>query len=374
MAASVILASLVTVALAGATTGHAQTPPDNRPDESPAAQPDDTQPEDAPNPDPQQPDQPPAPRPWAEGVSGDAQAKASELFEAGDALLQEFQLAEALEKYQSALSHWRHPAIHYRVASILLSQGKQVQAYEQAELSLRYGELPLGKQFFDNATRIKKQMESTLVWLTVECQEAGAEVRLDGELLFTAPGREERIISAGAHTVVATKAGMIPGTENLVLQPGARTSVQVTLRIEGAKERFYPSFQRWGGTAVTLIDAQGFNPTKGEGLATLIGASYGLRDNLDIEVGAVLSGQFGAYFSAVFYLRKGLWRPTVFLGIPVLFADSIQPGARTGVGIEYTPTSWLAVVAQAGFEYFPRADTTHVSTLFAPTVGVKLRR
>ena len=313
-------------------------------------------------------------RPWAQGVSPSDQAQANELFEAGDALLREFQLAAALRKYEAALTHWRHPAIHYRVASILLSQGKQVQAYAQNEQALRFGEAPLGEQFFANATRIKQQLESTLVWLTVSCQEAGADVRLDGELLFAGPGSEERVITAGAHTLVATKEGMIPATQNLALEGGKHTTIELTLRVEGARERFYPTRGRWGGSVATLIDAQGFDPANGQGLAVVAGASYGVMDNIDIEFGAILSGNPGAFVSTVFFLRKGLWRPTVFLTVPALWAGSFQPGARAGVGIEYTPTAWLAITAQAGMDYYPRATARFVSTLFAPAIGVKIRR
>lgn len=376
--------SMIATTLAAAPAARAQGQPEPLPDD--ASRPDPPQngqpdavpgatPEDPPNEPPRgTPTQPDA-RPWAQGVSEDDQTRANELFEAGDALLREFQLTAALDKYEAALKHWRHPAIHYRVASILISQGQQVRAYDQAERALRYGEAPLGKQFFDNATRIKEQLDSTLVWLTVRCAEDGAEVRLDGELLFQGPGEDERILMPGPHTVVATKAGMIPGTENVTLKEGTRTTLELTLRVEGVnKERFYPTKGRFGGTVRGVFDPQGINLSEGAGMALMVGADYGVMDNIDIEVGAILSGNPGLYGSAIFFLRKGLWRPTVFLAISTLWAGSVQPGARAGLGIEYTPNRWLAFTGQVGLEYYPRATERFVTTLIAPTIGIKFRR
>lgn len=371
------LSALALSAFMGPTSAHAQGNPggDSPPDangSAPAASPPDQadQAPQAPDPPPPQPDE----RPWAQGVSEAAQARANELFEAGDALLREFQLTAALASYQKALGHWKHPAIHYRVASILVSQGRQVKAYAETEQALRYGEAPLGKQFFDNATRIKKELEDTLVWLTVTCREVGAEVRLDGELLFNGPGTTERILAPGPHTVVATKAGMIPGTKSVSLASGSRTTVELSLRAEAAREEYYPTRGRFGGTVQAIFDPQGLDLAARQGVAAMVGASFGVLDNIDIEFGAILSGNPGLYASSVFYLRKGLWRPTVFLSVPVLWAGSLQPGARAGLGLEYTPTPWLAITAQAGLDYYPRATQQFVSTLFAPSIGIKMRR
>ena len=321
-------------------------------------------------------------RPWAQGVSKADQARANELFEAGDALLREFQLAEAMQSYRQALEHWQHPAIHFRVASILFSQGRLVEAYKENEKALRHDEAPLGKQFYQGARNYKSQLEQTLVWLTVVCDEAGAEVRLDGEVLFTGPGKAENlIVMPGAHTLVATKEGMIPATQNLSLERGSRPVETLALQRIAAKEKFYPTVGRLGFAAHGLFDVEGVN-TSGEGIAALVGVSYGLLSNLDLAAGAVVSGSPGIYASATLFLRKGLWRPTLGLGLTALRAPanadnmeeaSFQPGARAAVGLEYTPTASLGIVFQAGVEFYPRATVRRVSFLFAPTIGLQYR-
>jgi hypothetical protein len=113
----------------------------------------------------------------------------------------------------------------------------------------------------------------------------------------------------------------------------------------------------------------------------VVAGSYGVSPTIDVSLGAILGGASGLYASSIFFLRDGAWRPAIVVGLPVLLVKSaqtgtrtVQPGGRLAVGIEWTPRSWLSFVAQLGIEYFPRADKRHVTTLYAPSFGIRIRR
>ena len=60
-------------------------------------------------------------RPWAKGVSPEAQKAADELFRQGNDLLRESLFVQAATKYREALRRWDHPGIHYNLALALLN-------------------------------------------------------------------------------------------------------------------------------------------------------------------------------------------------------------------------------------------------------------
>src|SRR5262249_40358614 len=62
------------------------------------------------------------------------------------------------------------------------------------------------------------------------CQEFGANVSLDGKLLFVAPGAMEQTLLPGEHQVVAVKPGFATTSEVLVLVAGRAKSYEIKLR------------------------------------------------------------------------------------------------------------------------------------------------
>jgi hypothetical protein len=82
--------------------------------------------------------------------------------------------------------------------------------------------------------------------LHVACAEAGAEVMLDGQLLFVAPGEKTLRLLPGAHSLVARKAAFLDSSRALQLPPGHRTDEELTmLSLASLPTRTVRRWQAW---------------------------------------------------------------------------------------------------------------------------------
>jgi tetratricopeptide (TPR) repeat protein len=196
-------------------------------------------------------------RPWARGVPRERQAKALELFRAGNAKLRDALYRVARERYLEALKVWDHPAIHYNLSLSLMNLDQPVEAWEHLQLALKYGAAPLDADKMDQALRYKGLVEKQLTRLTIRCSLEGSAVRLDGNTLFTGPGQWEGMVRAGAHSVVATHDGYVPAEKALTLLGGETRELEMTMfRTEDLTEyrRVLPVAVPWvvlgGGAAV----------------------------------------------------------------------------------------------------------------------------
>jgi len=146
-------------------------------------------------------------RPWAKGVSAEQQRAATERFLAGNALLKESFFAEAASKYREALNLWDHPGIHYNLGLALLTLDQPVETHDHLKHALAYGPAPLDVDKFDHAKNLLLVIDGQLADVEVTCNEPGATVRLDGQVLFHAPGKYKGLVRRGEHTVTASKPG-----------------------------------------------------------------------------------------------------------------------------------------------------------------------
>jgi hypothetical protein len=170
---------------------------------------------------------PAAARPWAAGVSESEQAIALDLFAAGNREFTESRFPQALAKYKEAIQHWDHPAIRYNMAVCLIMIDQPVDARDNIQRSLAYGAAALGPNAHGQALTYRKLLDAQLGHLKIECQEPGAQVTLDGKLLFTGPGMAETFLIAGEHQVVATKAGLLTASKTLVVVAGKLSTYNI---------------------------------------------------------------------------------------------------------------------------------------------------
>jgi len=200
-------------------------------------------------------------RPWARGVTSAQQEAAMGLFSTGNALFTESKYAAALAQYREALRSWDHPAIHYNAAVSLINLDQPLAAYGELEAALAYDEAPLGEENHRQALLYRKLLAGQLAELAVACDEPEAEVMLDGETLFKAPGKTTRRLVPGAHQLVARKAGFLTETRALQVPPGKLTSEMLSLHVIGATPmrsvRRWPAWKPWtvlgAGALVALI-------------------------------------------------------------------------------------------------------------------------
>lgn len=170
-----------------------------------------------------------ATRPWAAAVRPEDQKYATELFREGNGLLKESLYVQASQKYREALTKWDHPGIHYNLALALLNLDQPVEVYQQLEEAMKYGPAPLDQDKFQHAGRYKALIEKQLARVEVKCSEPGAQVTMDGRVLFNAPGRYEALVRIGQHSFVATKTGFVTTQKTPLLPPGQKTVVDLRM-------------------------------------------------------------------------------------------------------------------------------------------------
>src|SRR5215475_14524074 len=91
--------------------------------------------------------------PWSKGVSEAAQERALQLFQDGNALLEEEKYTEAIAKYEQALKAWNNPSIHFNMAICLIHMRQLLIAWDHLQEALRFGDAPLGKRLYDEGER-----------------------------------------------------------------------------------------------------------------------------------------------------------------------------------------------------------------------------
>jgi len=198
-------------------------------------------------------------KPWAQGVSAEAQARALALYSEGNTLFETSKHARALAKYREAVGYWDHPAIRFNMTVCLINLERPVQAFENLQKALAYGEAPLGPKLFADGQTYQRLLLGRLARLKVTCKETGAEVTLDGEALFVGPGEATRLLLPGAHQIVARKPSYLARTENPVLLPGKQTAIELDMvPLEDATEmkRRWSRWKPWavvGGGAVVAL-------------------------------------------------------------------------------------------------------------------------
>jgi hypothetical protein len=204
----------------------------------------------------------PAPeRPWAAGVAPAQQEEALRIFTAGNELFEQSNHAQALTRYREALKAWDHPAIRFNAAVALINLDQPLQAFENLEAALRFGEAPFNAETWRQGLLYKKLLSGQLSELEVVCDEPGAEVTLDGERLFTAPGTATRRVRPGAHQLVASKAGFATTVVPVELAAGGQRREALTVAVAVAPPvrlvRRFPTYLPWtvmgAGALVALL-------------------------------------------------------------------------------------------------------------------------
>jgi hypothetical protein len=168
--------------------------------------------------------------PWAEGITRETMLAANALLREGNIFMRDAFFREAAVKYKEAIALWDHPAFHFNLAMAQRALDQPIEAHRSLDRAVRHGPAALGQSRFEHAGRVRALLEEQLGHVEVICQDAGAEVALDGEELFTGPGARTVLVRPGPHQLVARKAGRIPATEQIAPAPGERVRVELFLR------------------------------------------------------------------------------------------------------------------------------------------------
>jgi len=190
-------------------------------------------------------------KPWFKGTTEAQRRKARDIFLEGNRLIGLPAFAEAADQYRAALRLWDHPSFHYNLAIAQINLLQQTDAYQSFVRALRYGELPLGEDIHRRAQNYLKSLREQLLQIDILCVQAGVEISIDGQVLFTGPGRYQGMLSAGNHQLVATRDGHMPYSETLRGRAGSQRHVNIHLRMREriVATRLWDTWKPWAVVA-----------------------------------------------------------------------------------------------------------------------------
>jgi len=168
-------------------------------------------------------------KPWNKGVPTERREAARALFLEGNRLFKIPLFSRAAEKYTAALSQWKHPAFYFNLALAQLNLGQEVEARDNLELALKYGDEPLGAEQFQEAKNQLQDVEGQLGRIHITCKTPGAEVTLDGATLFTGPGSYTSWIKAKDHEITANKPNYLSEAKRVTISPGKLEEIDLKL-------------------------------------------------------------------------------------------------------------------------------------------------
>jgi tetratricopeptide (TPR) repeat protein len=183
--------------------------------------------------------------PWSTGVAQADQDAALALYTDGNVEFENARFDQALDKYEQALAHWNHPAIHFNKAVALNSLGRVKDAADEMDRALVYGAAPLGDDLYQRGLNYRTSFEARLARVDVSCREAGTQVSFDGKPMFQAPGHAEVRVDPGDHQIVAVKQGYQTATEMLHLAPGTKRPYEVHLIALKPDTRYVRRWAQW---------------------------------------------------------------------------------------------------------------------------------
>ena len=190
-------------------------------------------------------------KPWAVGVPEAQQDQANAIFEEGNQLFAQQAHAPALEKYRAALALWDHPLIRFNLTVTLIRLDRTLEAADELEKALRYGEQPFKKDLYQQALDYQALLKRQLGFLEATCTQQGASVLLDGKPWFACPGTQKTRVMVGEHVVVAELSGYLTSSQRVVVAGGATEKKDIKLvPLDSAVTLEYP-YRRWIPYTVT---------------------------------------------------------------------------------------------------------------------------
>ena len=219
-----------------------------------------------------------ADKPWERGVSNADQDIARRLTSEGVRAAADSRWPIAASKFLEALKHWDHPRIHYNLIEPLVMLDRPLDAYRHIAKALAHGREGLGPEKYREALVQQKQLAGRIAVVTISCDVPGAAVALDGEPLFTAPGKRKLTLVPGTHVVVATKEGYFQATRSIVVIGGKTTATRIELvKLSAGKTIYQRRFRSW--LPWSVVGAGALVGFAGLGFRTLAGSNFDQYDS-----------------------------------------------------------------------------------------------
>lgn len=177
-------------------------------------------------------------KPWAKDVPQEKQDRAFGLYEEANKLFADGEYKRALEKYEAAIAQWDHPSIRYNLAVCLINLDRPVDAYQNLQQALRFGEAPLGSALYNEGLNYQKLLGKQVAEVEITSKEQGTRISLDGKPLTLVDGRALTMVAVNdPHEVIASKPGYQTLRQPLDrLPPGKKTTIELKLqKLDGTR-------------------------------------------------------------------------------------------------------------------------------------------
>jgi len=127
----------------------------------------------------------------------------------------------------------------------LIRLERPLDAADELERALRYGETPFKKDLYSQALDYQALLKGQVGHVEARCDQPGASVLLDGKPWFSCPGTQKMRVLAGEHALVGELRNYLTSSQRIVIAGGSTVSETVKLiPLESAVILKYP-YRRW---------------------------------------------------------------------------------------------------------------------------------
>jgi len=168
-------------------------------------------------------------------LAGDKE-QAIKLFSEGNELRVAEKYAEALAKYRTAYSLLPSFKIDYNIALTLEKLGRKAEAVRAYEKFLKTGAGKSPEKMIRLAEDKIQELKKTLAEVKVECNVAGATVKVGGKKVGQTPLKESLLLKPGKHALKVQAEGQEPFAQELALEAGRQITVTAALEPKATKK------------------------------------------------------------------------------------------------------------------------------------------
>jgi tetratricopeptide (TPR) repeat protein len=246
-------------------------------------------------------DAPPAPDTAAPAATAPTEAairEASDHYEAGLALYADGEFKRAAIEFDRAYELVPNYRALYNIGQVRIQLHDYARAFKALQSYLKEGGSKIDADRHKSVTDDLEMLATRTATLSVDCNEAGAEILVDGELAGTTPLPEPLLLDTGDHRITVRKDGFDPHETPLTLASRDNQSLRVDLQktppdrgpVVVVAPQQAPADRTawiWGTWSATAALAVGAAVTGGLGISAAndldhLRATYGsTRDQLD---------------------------------------------------------------------------------------------
>jgi tetratricopeptide repeat protein len=322
--------------------------------------------------------QPATPAPTTQTTQADKE-QAQRYLDAGNALFESGDTENALVNFKEAYRLYPSPKLLINIAAAYRKLGRPVEALEAYEKFV--SEAPqVSRDRVDSARRSAKELEAEVGRIVVTAP-AGTEVALDGETKGKVPLGLLRAM-AGTRKVTLTPPDGVPVVVVVDVVGGSTHTVRPedgTPLVAAQAPAPAPGPIATGPSTLSHRGRLGANVRAdieghGDGAVGNVGIAYGLGDRVEVDLAGLIGEHGGVRPGAALFLMTGAYKPLLYVGVPIFFADgATKAGVHGGAGLMWDPTPRIGVFAGLGVAYHPGVPEPLDKTVFLPTLGVQGR-